>query len=285
MATNRESAAALAERVAAIDADSLAAELQVGAMTLRDILAQLARPGRDPREDLPPPIFRRDILKLDDLTPGTELAGTVLNVVDFGAFVDIGMHVGGLVHVSHLAERFIRDPHEVIAVGDIVRVWVLAVDKPRRRVSLSMLPPGSARHHAPRTRKAAARPRRRPTAAEPRSDAQTAPTDGQPPTGGHPSRPAPQIRSIGRPRAPPSAPAGRRRATGSNGTTGGRSKRRRTPRRFLRAARARTAGQGDAPASSGDRRSTEAPGREEIALSDSLDRPAPRNPCRRSPTR
>ena len=98
-----------------------------------------------PREDLPPPIFKRGVLKLEDLAPGMELNGTVLNVVDFGAFVDIGMHDSGLVHVSQLADRFVRDPHDMVAVGDIVKVWVVEVDKQRRRVSLTMIPPGQKR--------------------------------------------------------------------------------------------------------------------------------------------
>ncbi|MEN6556728.1 MAG: S1 RNA-binding domain-containing protein, partial [Thermoguttaceae bacterium] len=101
--------------------------------------------GRDPREDLPAPVFKRGVIKLEDLSPGMELTGTVLNVVDFGCFVDIGMHDSGLVHVSRLADRFIRDPHDVVAVGDIVRVWVMEVDKERRRVSLTMVRPGSER--------------------------------------------------------------------------------------------------------------------------------------------
>ena len=122
----------------------MAAELNVGPLLLKDIVAQLTRPGRDPREDLPRPIFKRGILKLDDLTPGMELFGTVLNVVDFGAFVDIGLHDSGLVHVSQLANRYVRDPHEVVSVGDIVKVWVLEIDKSRRRVSLTMIAPGSA---------------------------------------------------------------------------------------------------------------------------------------------
>ena len=146
----RDAAAALAERIAKIDAAALAAELQVGTMLLRDIVAQLARPGRDPREDLPPPIFKHGVLKLEDLTAGMELTGTVLNVVDFGAFVDIGMHDSGLVHVSQLADKFVRDPHDVVAVGDIVKVWVLEVDKQRRRVSLTMIPPGHERQPARR---------------------------------------------------------------------------------------------------------------------------------------
>ena len=152
--STKETAAALSERIAKLDMTALAAELQVGAMLLKDILAQLARPGRDPREDLPAPIFKQGIVKLEDLTPGMELTGTVLNVVDFGAFVDIGMHDSGLVHVSQLADKFVRDPHEVIAVGDIVKVWVMEVDKQRRRVSLTMIPPGhertpSSRHGRP----------------------------------------------------------------------------------------------------------------------------------------
>ena len=142
---SRDSLKMLAEKVAEVDASALAKELGVGELLLRDILAQLVRPGRDPREDLPPPIFRRGVLKLEDLTPGLELNGTVLNVVDFGVFVDIGMHDSGLVHVSQLADKFVRDPHEVAAVGDIVKVWVLDVDKERRRVSLTMIAPGTPR--------------------------------------------------------------------------------------------------------------------------------------------
>ena len=124
--------------------------MEVGLLTLKDILAQLARPGRDPREDLPAPVFKRGVIKLEDLSPGMELTGTVLNVVDFGCFVDIGMHDSGLVHVSRLADKFIRDPHDVVAVGDIVRVWVIEVDKERRRVSLTMVPPGTERARPPR---------------------------------------------------------------------------------------------------------------------------------------
>ena len=128
---------------------SVSKETSVGTLTLRDILAQLARPGRDPREDLPAPVFKQGVLKLEDLAAGMELTGTVLNVVDFGCFVDIGMHDSGLVHVSRLADRFIRDPHEVVAVGDIVKVWVMEVDKERRRVSLTMVRPGSERPRRP----------------------------------------------------------------------------------------------------------------------------------------
>ncbi len=141
----KDSMAELAQKAAALNLDDLAAELNVGPLLLKDIVAQLMRPGRDPREDLPSPIFKRGILKLEDLSPGMELHGAVLNVVDFGAFVDIGLHDSGLVHVSQIANRYIRDPHEVVAVGDIVKVWVLEIDKSRRRVSLTMIAPGTRR--------------------------------------------------------------------------------------------------------------------------------------------
>ena len=105
--TEKDAAAAvLAQKIAAVDLDAMAKELEVGTLTLKDILAQLVRPGRDPREDLPAPVFKQGVLKLEDLSPGMELTGTVLNVVDFGCFVDIGMHDSGLVHVSHLADRY-----------------------------------------------------------------------------------------------------------------------------------------------------------------------------------
>ena len=146
---DKESAAALAERIAQVDRASLAHELSVGIMTLNDILTQLVRPGRDPREDLPAPVFKRGVIKLEDLAPAMELTGTVLNVVDFGCFVDIGMHDSGLVHVSRLADKYVRDPHDVVAVGDIVKVWVVEIDKERRRVSLTMVRPGSERPKYP----------------------------------------------------------------------------------------------------------------------------------------
>lgn len=139
--SDKERRTQLADQLAAIDCAALAAELQVGELTLRDIVSQLVRPGRDPREDLPPPIFKRGVLKLEDLSIGMELTGTVLNVVDFGAFVDIGLNDSGLVHISQMADRFVQNPHEVAAVGDIVKVWVLSIDKNRRRVSLTMIDP------------------------------------------------------------------------------------------------------------------------------------------------
>lgn len=147
---SKETVAALAEPIAEVDLESLAKELEVGVLTLKDILSQLVRPGRDPREGLPTPIFKRGVLKLEDLAPDMELTGTVLNVVDFGCFVDIGMHHSGLVHVSRLADKFIRDPHDVVAVGDIVKVWVLGIDKERQRVSLTLVQPGTEQPKHPR---------------------------------------------------------------------------------------------------------------------------------------
>ena len=120
---------------------ALAEELGVGLPTLTDILSELRRPGRDPRDSLPGPILRSDVLTLDDLTPGMELSGTVRNVVDFGAFIDIGLHEDGLCHISELSDRFVKHPSEVVRTGDIVRVRVLAVEKEKKRISLSMRSP------------------------------------------------------------------------------------------------------------------------------------------------
>jgi uncharacterized protein len=135
----------LQSKLKSLPPEEVANRLEIGVPTLRDILDALARPGRDPREDLPPPIFKKGILKLEDLTPGMELKGTVLNVVDFGAFVDIGLKDSGLVHISQMANRYIKSPYDVVAVSDVVTVWVLTVDKDRRRVSLSMIKPGTER--------------------------------------------------------------------------------------------------------------------------------------------
>ncbi len=128
-----------AARVAAEGTANLAAELGVGEPTLRDIAAELERPGRDPRDELPPPLLRTDVLSLSDLKPGMELTGTVRNVTDFGAFVDIGVHQDGLVHISRMADRFIRHPSEAAHVGDVVTVWVVEVDEKRKRIALSIV--------------------------------------------------------------------------------------------------------------------------------------------------
>jgi len=115
-----------------------AAECGVGVPTLRDIVKELMKPGRDPREELPAPLLRTDVTDIRDLTPGMVLSGTVRNVIDFGAFIDIGVHQDGLVHISELADRFIRHPSEMVAVGDTVKVMVLAVDQQKKRISLSL---------------------------------------------------------------------------------------------------------------------------------------------------
>lgn len=130
---------ALAEKArAAMTAAELAERLDLGPATLADILDALAKPGRDPRDDLPQPLLSHDLLELEDLEPGMELEGTVTNIAAFGAFVDIGLHENGLVHISKLSDRFVKDPLTVVRVGQIVRVKVLDVDKQRRRISLSM---------------------------------------------------------------------------------------------------------------------------------------------------
>lgn len=119
--------------------EKLAGELEIGLPTLRDMLSELQKPGRDPREELPAPVLRTDVLDIKDLTPGMELTGTVRNVIDFGAFVDIGVHQDGLVHISRMAERFIRHPSEVVKVGDVVKVWVVSVDEKKKRIALTMV--------------------------------------------------------------------------------------------------------------------------------------------------
>ena len=132
------------------DLPALAKDFEVGEPTLRDIFEALARPDRDPRDDLPKPIFKKGVLKLEDLVAGMELKGTVLNVVDFGAFVDIGLKDSGLVHISQLANRYIKSPHDVVSVGDVVTIWVMGVDGERKRVSLTMVKPGTERPRAER---------------------------------------------------------------------------------------------------------------------------------------
>ena len=115
-----------------------AAECGVGVPTLLDVAAELMKPGRDPRDELPAPVLRTDVLDIKDLKPGMELKGTVRNVIDFGAFVDIGVHQDGLVHISQICDRFLKHPSEVLSVGDVVTVWVKEVDEKKKRISLTM---------------------------------------------------------------------------------------------------------------------------------------------------
>lgn len=131
----------LRDALNSLDLKSVSDELSIGELTLKDIIDALVRPERDPRDDLPRPLLKKDVLKLEDLQAGMELQGTVRNVVDFGAFVDIGVKQDGLVHISKLSNRFVKHPLDIVSVGDVVTVWVDSVDMKKGRVALTMLPP------------------------------------------------------------------------------------------------------------------------------------------------
>ena len=128
----------LHNRAAKLGYETLSADLGVGVPTLKDIEKELLKPGRDPRDELPPPMLRSDVLDIKDLKEGMELQGTVRNVIDFGAFVDIGVHQDGLVHISQISNKFIKHPSEVLSVGDVVTVRILGVDLKKERISLTM---------------------------------------------------------------------------------------------------------------------------------------------------
>lgn len=133
--------AELKDALSGLDLKAVSAELSIGELTLKDIIDALVRPERDPRDDLPRPLLKKDVLKLEDLSAGMELQGTVRNVVDFGAFVDIGVKQDGLVHISKLSNRFVKHPLDIVSVGDVVTVWVDSVDMKKGRVALTMLSP------------------------------------------------------------------------------------------------------------------------------------------------
>jgi uncharacterized protein len=208
----------LRQKLKAVSLDEVAARLNAGVPTVRDILDALARPGRDPRDDLSPPVFKKGILKLEDLQPGMELKGTVLNVVDFGAFIDIGLKDSGLVHISQMANRYVKSTYDVVAVGDVVTVWVLAVDKERHRVSLTMIPPGTERKPPERRprggqRRGNGQPRERREGGQRRgpqgaAPPQGGPAPGRPPQGQRGDRPQP----VPRPRNRPAVARGQRSA-------------------------------------------------------------------------
>jgi uncharacterized protein len=124
---------------------ALATELGAGVQTVRDILDELRKPGRDPRAALPQPVFRKNVLKIEDLTAGLEIAGTVQNIVSFGAFFDIGLHESGFVHISQMAAGYVQDAHERVSIGETLKLWVVAVDNDLKRVTCTMLPPGTAK--------------------------------------------------------------------------------------------------------------------------------------------
>ncbi|MEG1744331.1 MAG: helix-hairpin-helix domain-containing protein, partial [Ruthenibacterium sp.] len=136
-----EAVSTLADKAKAVGMVKIAEEIGVGVPTLTDMIAEILRPGRDMRESLPKPLLRTDVMDMKDLTAGMQLTGTVRNVIDFGAFIDIGVHQDGLVHVSQICNRFIKHPAEVLKVGDVVTVWVLSVDVPKKRIALTMKQP------------------------------------------------------------------------------------------------------------------------------------------------
>ncbi len=135
---NKDSLLEIRTKLQAVSIPTVAKELQVGEMTLKDIIEELSKPGRDPREEMPKPVLRSDVLKFEDLREGQILTGTVRNVIDFGAFVDVGVKHDGLVHISEMSEKFVKNPSDVVSVGDIVKVKVIAIDQERQKVKLSM---------------------------------------------------------------------------------------------------------------------------------------------------
>lgn len=120
--------------------DNLASTLNIGKETLEDVLKALLQPGRDMRDEMPAPLLRQDVLSMEDLKVGMELQGTVRNVVDFGAFVDIGVKQDGMVHISKLSAKFVKHPTDIVAVGDVVTVWIDSVDLKKKRIALTMIP-------------------------------------------------------------------------------------------------------------------------------------------------
>lgn len=135
---NKDSLKEIKEKLARVNVAKTATELNVGEMTLKDIIDELSKPGRDPREEMPKPVLRSDVLKFEDLKIGQILTGTVRNVIDFGAFVDVGVKHDGLVHISEMSDKFVRNPSEIVSVGDVVKVKVIDVDMERQKVKLSM---------------------------------------------------------------------------------------------------------------------------------------------------
>ena len=135
---NKQNLNSLREKLKSVDIAKTAEQLEIGEMTLSDIIDELSKPGRDPREDMPKPVLRSDVLKFEDLTDGMILTGTVRNVIDFGAFVDIGVKYDGLVHISEMSDSYIKSPSDVVSVGDVIKVKVIKIDQERKKVGLSM---------------------------------------------------------------------------------------------------------------------------------------------------
>ena len=136
--TNKETLKEIKTKLESLNIKETSAKLEVGEMTLKDIISELSKPGRDPREEMPKPVLREDVLKFEDLQENQILTGTVRNVTDFGAFVDVGVKHDGLVHISEMSNGFVKNPSDVVSVGDIVKVKVIGIDKERQKVKLSM---------------------------------------------------------------------------------------------------------------------------------------------------
>jgi transcriptional accessory protein Tex/SPT6 len=202
-------------RLAEVNPADAAARLGATEVVVRDVIAYLSDPYHDPRDNRTPPVLKRRMLRLEDLTPGMELKGTVVNVVPFGAFVDIGLKDTGLVHISRMANKFIKNPYEVVGVGDVVSVWVVEVDKERKRASLTMVAPGQERKPPPRPAFTAPPPRpprqdrpapprpARPAGPPPRQQQDRAARFQRPRPGGPPAMPAAETA----PPPPPKKPA------------------------------------------------------------------------------
>ena len=135
---DKEKISTIRAKLNELNIDKVASELEIGKPTLTDIIEELSKPGRDPRDEMPKPILRQDVLKFEDLKEGMILTGTVRNVIDFGAFVDIGVKHDGLVHISELSDKFVKNPSDFVSIGDIVKVKVIGIDNERQKVKLSM---------------------------------------------------------------------------------------------------------------------------------------------------
>lgn len=173
-ATKTES---LKQNLESVSVPELAEELGIGELTFRDIIDSISRPNQDPRATMQGPVFKKGILKLDDLAPGMELTGTVLNVVDFGAFVDIGLKNSGLVHISQMSNTFVKNPHDLVSVGGLVQVWVMDIDTDRQRVSLTMINPEEKEAQEKRPRRKSRKPNTQKTDASKNKDSQNQQSD------------------------------------------------------------------------------------------------------------
>ena len=135
---DKEKLSSIKSKLASLNLSKTAKELDIGELTLKDIIDELSKPGRDPRENMPKPILRKDVLKFEDLRDGQILTGTVRNITDFGCFVDVGVKHDGLVHISEMSDKFVKSPSDVVSIGDIVKVKVIGIDEERQKVKLSM---------------------------------------------------------------------------------------------------------------------------------------------------